>query len=314
MAERDLLIEAFNDCAERLRAGESLDDCLRRYPQYAGKLRPILLGVEAVGRARPSAHEVKQARMSARFRFEAALQEKPDRRRGGLLNLRYAAAAVAVLIIGAGALTALAQSSLPGDPLYGLKRAGEQALTALAGSSDMERLNERRIAEIQALVAAGRAVAVTFEGEVGAQNGQDWQIEGLGVTVPADAAGAGDTRTGDRVRVSGYTTPGGELVAESLLLLERGLQPPTPTAIAPPTQTALPSATPTPTATPTVTPTRTPTAAPTRTATPLLAAPTISLTDDHDGDSDDDEPDDDDADHSGSGGGGHDDGDDDDDD
>lgn len=301
MAERDFLIEAFNDCAERLRAGESLDDCLRRYPQQAAELRPMLLGIEALRRARPPVHEVEQARISARFRFEAALQNEPGKRRGGMFILRYVAAAAAVLIIGFGALTALAQSALPGDALYGIKLAGEHALMALAGSSDGERLNDRRIAEIEALLEAGRAEAVTFEGEVGTQTGPDWQIGGLSITVAADTSGAGDIRTGDRVRVSGYTTPEGELIAQSLLLLERGLTPPTATPIPSPIPSATPS--PSPTITATASPTRVPTLTPLpATATPFAAAPT----DDHGGDSgdDDDEADDD---HSGSGGGGQDD-------
>jgi len=307
MAERDFLIEAFNDCVERLQAGESLEECLRRYPQHAAELRPILLGTEAVRRARPSIHEVEQARQSARFRFEATLRDDASQRRGIWPVLRYAAGAAAALILGVGVLTALAQSALPGDPLYGLKRAGEQALMALAGPADDGRLNDRRIAEIQALLAAGRAQTVAFEGEVGAQNGPDWQIGGLGVTVPVDAEGASGIRIGDRVRVNGHTTPEGALIAESLLLLERGLQPPTSTPGAPPSATVLPSATPTATPSATPTPTRTPTATLVPTATPLGSAPITGPTDEPVDDGADEPDDDADDDHSGSGESGHDD-------
>lgn len=310
MAERDLLIEAFNDCAERMRAGETVEACLRHYPQYAAELRPLLLSVEALTRARTSASESTQAESSARFRFEAALQKDARPRSVIPQFVRYAAAIIATVIIGGALLTALAQSALPGDPLYGVKRAGEQALMALAGSTDADRLNERRISEIQALLAAGRSAEVGFEGEVSAQDGQNWRIGGLDVTVSAETSGAAGVNISDRVRVSAFTTPGGEIVAQGLVLLERGLPPPSPTPEPLPTQaeaSATPLTMPTPTAFPSLTPLATATALPAHTPTATRtvgpATPTPSPIgddqDDDDHDADDEGDDDGDDDHSG---------------
>ncbi len=41
MAELDLT-NVFNDCVDRMAQGQSIDDCLRRYPQYTSTLRPML--------------------------------------------------------------------------------------------------------------------------------------------------------------------------------------------------------------------------------------------------------------------------------
>ncbi len=278
MAERNSLFEAFNDCIDRLHAGESLDDCLRRFPDYSDALRPMLLSAEAVRRAQPSSAEAEQARMSGRFRFESALRDAPPRRKLPAL-LRYAATAAALMVLVSGTLLIAAQSALPGDSLYSVKRAGEQALMSLASGGEPEQLNQRRIGEISDLLAAGRIAEVSFEGIVGSQSGQDWLIGPLSVVVASGTPGAHDAGVGDRVRVEGYTNPARQLIATEFTLLERSLlptpspqpavaatTPPVPTLRASPTPS--PSATPTPTPTITVTPTRTPTNTATRTPAP----------------------------------------------
>ena len=280
MAERDFLTDVFNDCVERMRGGASIDDCLRRYPQYAADLRVMLFSAEAVRRAQAPAGEAAQAQMNARFRFEAALQQK-GRQRGMPAFLRYAAAAVAVVFVGGAALAAVSQSALPGDALYGVKRAGEQALLALSGGLDDGRLNDRRVEEIRALLAAGRTEEVDFEGLLIARIGNDWLVGELPVSVSDDVQGAAGVQIRDHIRVSAFTTPNGDLIADSILLLERGLTPsptpsstivPTSTATLSPTATVTASATASATATLTRTPTATPTPSRTPTVTPSVTA------------------------------------------
>lgn len=65
MASTDL-INAFNDCVERLRAGQSIEDCLRVYPHYAAFLRPMLEAGLAVRRAAPAVSPAAKARVRAR--------------------------------------------------------------------------------------------------------------------------------------------------------------------------------------------------------------------------------------------------------
>jgi uncharacterized protein YraI len=71
MAPYDLT-DAFNDCVDRLHAGQSIDDCLRSYPQHATILRPLLETAEAVRRANPVVPAAVRARVRARVMESSA--------------------------------------------------------------------------------------------------------------------------------------------------------------------------------------------------------------------------------------------------
>jgi hypothetical protein len=58
--------DAFNDCIDRLHAGQSIDDCLHSYPQYAAILRPLLETAEIVRGANPVAPSTVRARVRTR--------------------------------------------------------------------------------------------------------------------------------------------------------------------------------------------------------------------------------------------------------
>ena len=60
------LIDAFDDCIDRLRAGQSMEACLRLYPQYAAQLRLMLEAALAVRRASPEGSAAARARVRAR--------------------------------------------------------------------------------------------------------------------------------------------------------------------------------------------------------------------------------------------------------
>jgi LysM repeat protein len=266
------MVDAFDVCIDRLHAGDSIDECLRRYPQYREVLRPLLQSAEAVRLARPTPAETAQAHLNARFRFEAALRDAPRRRVVPALA-RFAAAAAALVLVTGAALLVAAQPALPGDALYNLKRAGEQALISLAGGGEPEQLNQRRTDEISALLALGRTAEVNFEGTIEAMFEEQWQVGPLLVTVPPGTPGASDASAGDRVRIDGYTTPARELLATRVTVLERSFTPtPGPTAQVVSTSENTPTATPTVTATHTPTPTATPSATSTPTRTPTLTA------------------------------------------
>ncbi len=79
MAELDLT-NAFNDCVDHLAQGQSLDDCLRRYPQYASSLRPMLEAGLLVQRMHIQPSEVLIAQTRVRRRFEDALRAPPPKR------------------------------------------------------------------------------------------------------------------------------------------------------------------------------------------------------------------------------------------
>ena len=144
MVERNPLYASFDACVSRLQAGDSIKNCLRSYPQYGDTLRPMLLAAESVRHSRPARAEAEQAQQSARPRFEAALREAPRQQRLPAL-LRYAMSAAALLALGGVISLIASQSALPGDALYPVKRAGEQALITLAGGSEPGQVNQRRL-------------------------------------------------------------------------------------------------------------------------------------------------------------------------
>jgi LysM repeat protein len=283
MAEIDLH-NAFEDCIVRLNSGQSIEECLRRYPQHASALRPMLEAGRLVYRAGYTANETAQAQARVRARIAQAARAAQPRPSPYLHLATLAAALALVFLIVVGGGVVASQSSLPGDWLYGIKRTVENACMTFAPDSATVRqeLYQRRIAEIRQLITLGRAEAVDFEGVVQAQNGANWVIEGLPVTVSIPNS----ARAGDRVHVDARTTQIGQIVALSLILVEPAQSPlvngtPVPTIVpatrvTPATNTPVPTSTPTATATATQTPTTTPspTAEPTEEATIEAPSPT----------------------------------------
>jgi hypothetical protein len=95
MASPDL-INAFDDCVERLREGQSVDDCLRTYPHYAPVLRPMLETGLAVQRAAPVIPPAARARVRARVMQAAA--QTPRRAPWWSSRLTLIAASLVVLL------------------------------------------------------------------------------------------------------------------------------------------------------------------------------------------------------------------------
>jgi LysM repeat protein len=241
MVERDL-IDALNDCIDRLATGQSVEDCLRVYPRFQAQLRPMLQAGLVTRRAEASAVEVSGVQGRVRARFEEQLARPQVRPRPPLVFpvLRQLAAFAAAFALLFGVLSVGAESALPGDPLYGLKRFTEDVRIGLGG--DAAAFSARRIEEIQLLLAAGRAAEVEFRGIVGQITGNAWLVNTLIVRVEAGTEGAAAVQMGDDIIVTGETTTAGELVAIRVRFAD-GIQrqPLTPT----PTLTSTPSATPT---------------------------------------------------------------------
>ncbi len=118
MAQRDF-VDAFNDCVQRIAAGESLDACLRRYPQYAQRLRPMLQTAFSLRLLRPSAAEVRQEQeliwQQLEQRLPAATKTRPLGARRRLLPL--IAALIALLVLLTATWFVLTRPDLPPDEL-----------------------------------------------------------------------------------------------------------------------------------------------------------------------------------------------------
>jgi hypothetical protein len=286
------------DCLAALDQGESLELILARYPvETTRQLQPMLETASKLSRL-PLGHTLA-AQISSRHAFleEAALMREgknrqPSRTAAFLPRWLPGLASMAlVLFLLLAAFLYLPQRALPGDPLYGAKRATENVRLALTGStSGRQRLEAQfrreRLREIESLLALGREADVAFSGRIEAIQPHAWQIAGFTLEITGATLIQGEPRLGYYAHVAGRTSQG-RLIARTITVEtvpERPLPPtpsplptapsllPTPAANTPP---PAPSATVTPQPSPSATATFQ--ASPTTTRTPS-PVPTAVLT------------------------------------
>jgi len=118
-----------DECLERILGGETLEQCLKLYPEQAAELRPLLETVLAVKEA--SAVEPRpEFKARARYQFRSALEEKaaPKRRPffGWMPRWATALAIILVLLLAGGGTVVAASNSMPDSILYPVKLATEQ--------------------------------------------------------------------------------------------------------------------------------------------------------------------------------------------
>jgi hypothetical protein len=136
-------------CLARIEAGDGVDACLRDFPEQADDLRPLLEAALQLRRWEPPAlSDAARATARARARDTFTALPAPPRRWtwgwGGGKRLALRSALALLLVVGTlGIGVAAAQSSLPGQPLYSLKRQSEQI--RLQFTSDAERQAELRL-------------------------------------------------------------------------------------------------------------------------------------------------------------------------
>jgi hypothetical protein len=164
--------QEFNDildeCLERmLIRGETVEQCLARYPELADELKPLLqaslFAKEALD-IRPRS----EFRERARYQMQAALREMEEKRqrRFSLFSWqpRWATVAITVLVVlvlGGGSTVAAAGNSLPDQTLYPVKLATEKVRIAVTfsklGKAELyAKLADKRVNEIIAMVEKGK--------------------------------------------------------------------------------------------------------------------------------------------------------------
>ena len=153
----------FDVCLERMRRGESIVACLLDNPSEAEELEPLLIAAMHARRTfrppslTPEARQAIQRQLHQAVAARQTAQRRTRARWFGPLVMRFALAlVVALLSLGGG--VAAAQSSLPGSPLYSLKRASEGVRLRLASSAAQRatlhlRFAAARSAEILALAS-----------------------------------------------------------------------------------------------------------------------------------------------------------------
>jgi len=205
----DRFDDILNECTERLLRGESVEQCVQRYPEQAPELDP-LLQVAAVARSASSAVEPRpEFKARTRYEIQSRLHSKDRKAEGKRTSMigwmpRWAmvAACLALILVFAGTGTVAASSdSLPGDRLYAVKTAVEQIQWKLTFSETAKaklqaKFAERRVWEMAQLAKKGRteeigALALQFEAHLA-------KIEELAVQIratdPVDGEGVSELR------------------------------------------------------------------------------------------------------------------------
>jgi len=330
----DILAQLLDECYERLEAGESLAACLQRYPEHASNLTPLLETIAGVVTLRPVPARDAAVVERSRAQFMAAVRQMSRKRTpqpglwerlsGGWAEfLRGLAgprpmpvglviALVLVILIGVAGTGAVAASAttLPGDLLYPVKTAAQEARVLLARDPDIrtilvEQFAEERRQDTQEIVKLQRVIrSLPLAGVIEAIDAGRWQVSGLTLIIDPQTTVVGIPLVGARVqgtlRAPGDGTlhvvrievaapePITAIPATALPTASATALPPTATAVA--TATAKPTSAPVdrslppldiptdppvPTATPTATATATATATPTPTSTNTMTpAPT----------------------------------------
>jgi len=130
-----------SECLDRILAGETIEQCLQKYPEQAAELEPLLKTALDARRTSASIQPRIEFRTRARHEFQAALKEvSPAKKRGWLAGWRWQSAwAVAIsilviLVISAGGTMVAARNSMPDSALYSVKLATERVQLAFSTS------------------------------------------------------------------------------------------------------------------------------------------------------------------------------------
>lgn len=284
---------------ERLAAGEGLDAILEGAGADADWLRPLLILVAEVRDLRQAAPippiETSQARFLAEAeRIASELPGKSPLRRwwerwadnlrlapGSVPRLAGTLATVVLTVVAlmlgsafllGGSSASAAESVLPGQPLYPIKRLGEEIYLRLPQSHESRSArsaayDERRRNEVHQLLDSQLGAGVTFRGRVESLNAQQVVVSGIAALITDKTRIEGPLASGAQVLVEGRTLPAGMLIAQRILVERPGQPAPLPSPTATPRPSATATATPGATATPSNTATPTATATPTQQAT-----------------------------------------------
>ncbi len=280
MARREDVLE---EALQLIRTGVPLEEVLARYPDLDSVLRMTRI-LEA---ARPPAPSLR-AELASRTAFLQRAEALRSSRRPwaamlfGWLRYAPAGAVIASLVLIAGILHVLAQRSLPGDPLYGLKRIEEQVWLALTLDPVERRLVEetltaRRWEEYRALAQRRGSGTVTWEGRIEAIEGTTWRIGGVPVEIFPETEILGPAALGQKAMVTAFLGPEGQLIALWIhIIAETPMPTLEPMGTIPPTQMPRPTPWPSQTALSTPVATSIPIASPT--PGPMMPIPTLEET------------------------------------
>ncbi len=166
MAER--FENILDECLDRLSQGESLEQCLARYPEQAVELEPLLRVAMASQKAASLVEPRPEFKARTRYEIQSQLhakEQKTEPKKAGLVGWipRWAvvvASVVLIFLLAGTSTVAASSSSMPDDTLYPVKLATERVRLGLSRGNISKarvqvRLADRRIKEIVYLAKKG---------------------------------------------------------------------------------------------------------------------------------------------------------------
>ncbi len=226
MTNRSNFNDIFEHCLSALLAGETIDQVLAAYPEQASELRPLLLAAAKAGMKSAQITVPVSARARSRARFLAEAERRAARK-GWFWMPARALGTLALILLAVFAslfVTGLASAeSLPGQPLYPVKRAVEQAQLALTTSQTgrlllEERFDQRRVGEARQLIDTRQSQAVDFAGFMVYDELNGCQVADIRLQLTAEQEILAQTLNGAYVEVRGNLQPDGLLAVDSLSL------------------------------------------------------------------------------------------------
>jgi len=228
MSEQERFEAILIECLAAMEAGEQIEQLVARHPADAAQLDAALrvaARLTASGDETLRAVPAAQERSRAAFLARAASMHPKSPPSSRVLRLvrplvSFLAAVVLLVVIGIGVF-GVSAASLPGDPLYSVKRSFENAQLSLA-RDPVQRVNleesydQRRMEEVKAVQASKRAASVEFVALVEAMNAEGWIIGGFPVQVSPATLIEGALHAGDLVEVTGHILPDGRIVADRI--------------------------------------------------------------------------------------------------
>ncbi|NJN43425.1 MAG: hypothetical protein HC806_00910 [Anaerolineae bacterium] len=226
------LEDALAQCIQAIQAGADIETALKMYPALVQELRPILQTAQQAQslstRSIPSEAMLRSRTRSLGYAAELRKSRKPLL---AFLRIpRLASSVVTIFFVGIISLLSLNSVSaraLPGDSLYPVKRTFETLWLLNPNTAIQQNLetayHQRRIEEIETLLAEERQEFVEFEGvltKVDLLSGvaaEQWEVNGLRVLIMPDTILVGDIHVGMFIAVEGRTEPSMGVVATRVL-------------------------------------------------------------------------------------------------
>jgi hypothetical protein len=207
--------QLLEECLQRMQIGEPLERILADYPERAEELRPLL---ESARMAQANALYLPPVSGNQRSRvqfLEAAARQARRQPKVAFSLPRFAPlllSAVMLVLVAVFGLALASGRSLPGQPLYGMKRSVEQAQLALSGDALgrialEDTFDQRRAEEVRRLILAGKEQPVEFSGFLSRriQDGYDqWSAGGIDFSLSGSLQATAGSMAGGYVDIRGF--------------------------------------------------------------------------------------------------------------